>query len=187
MENRIIDGAATWWQCEPRRLARDQAEVRDRFPDLEWRTGGAGGWVGRLPRWPFARPEPQGLVETVGEAGMEVAVVYGHAYPMVPPAIFPFDPEPPLTTRTDQRWHVMGDGSLCLFQDDGAWTGRDSVVDLLLKAAGWRVEFELMRRGAVEAMTINGIVDDAQLDHLFAEIAAQTEETPTNPVGGLAS
>lgn len=187
MKNRIIDGPVTWWQCEPRRLARDQAEVLDRLPDLEWQTGGAGGWVGRLPRWPFARPEPQGLVEMVGEVGLEVAVVYGHAYPMIPPAIFPLDPEPPLTTRTDQRWHVMGDGSLCLFQDDAAWTGRDSVVDLLLKAAGWRVEFELMRRGVIEAMTVNGIVDHPQLDHLLAEMKVQAEETSTSPAGGLAS
>jgi hypothetical protein len=81
----------------------------------------------------------------------------------------------------------MGDGSLCLFQDDAAWTGRDSVVDLLLKAAGWRVEFELMRRGVIEAMTVNGIVDHPQLDHLLAEMKVQAEETSTNPAGGLAS
>jgi hypothetical protein len=172
----------TWWQCEPRRLARDQAEVRDRFPGLEWRPDGAGGWFGRLPRWPFARPEPPGLVETVGEEGLQIGLVYGHAYPMVPPAIFPLDPEPPLSARTDQRWHVMGDGSQCLFQDDATWTGRESVVDLLLKAAGWRVEFELMRRGAIDAMTINGIVEDPQFDHLLAKVAAGEPDLETTNV-----
>jgi hypothetical protein len=161
----------TWWQCEPRRFARDQAEIRDRFPDLVWRSEGAGGWWGRLPRWPFVRQEPPDLVKVVGEEGLEVAVCYGHAYPMVPPAIFPLDPEPGLDARTDHRWHVMGDGSLCLFQDDATWTGRDSVAELLLKAAGWRVEFELLRRGAIDAMTLNGIVQDSQFDHLFAELA----------------
>jgi hypothetical protein len=139
---------------------------------------GAGAWKGRLPRWPFARPEPPGLANLIGELGMKIAVMYGHAYPMVPPAIVPLDPEPALHTRTEQRWHVMGDGSLCLFQDDVTWTGRESVVDVLLKAAGWRVEFELMRRGAIEAMTINGIVDDPQLDHQLAELAASTAEAP---------
>jgi hypothetical protein len=162
----------TWWQCEPRRLARDQMEVTDRFPGLEWRPEGAGGWFGRLRRWPFARGEPPGLVETIGEEGLQIGLVYGHAYPMVAPAIFPIDPEPPLSARTDQRWHVMGDGSLCLLQDDAAWTGRESIVELLLKAAGWRVEFELMRRGVIETMTINGIVADPKLDHLVGEVAA---------------
>lgn len=181
-----IGEPVTWWQCEPRRLARDQAEIRDRFPGLEWRAGGAGGWFGRLPRWPFARQEPAGLVETVGEQGLQIAVVYGHAYPMVPPAIFPLDPEPGLSTRTDQRWHVMGDGSLCLFQDAATWTGRDSVVELLLKAAGWRVEFELMRRGTIEAMTINGVVEDSQFDHLLAEIATGERDTTTTSADPVA-
>ncbi|MEV6520275.1 hypothetical protein AB0M37_31260 [Micromonospora chalcea] len=162
----------TWWQCEPRRLKRDQEEVRQRFPDLEWQSEGAGGWMGHLPRWPFTRPEPPGLVDVIGEKGLLVAVVYGHAYPMVPPAVFPNDPQPPFSARTDQRWHVMGDGSLCLFQDDATWTGRESVLELLLKAAGWRVEFELMGRGLIPGMTINGIVDDDQLDYLFAQPGA---------------
>lgn len=164
------DGAPmTWWQCEPRRLARDQAEVRERFPDLEWQGDGAGEWRGFLPRWPFTRPEPPGLAEMIGLNGLKVAVVYGHAYPMIPPAVHPLDPQPDLLSRTDQRWHVMGDGRLCLFQDDATWTGRDSLVELLLKAAGWRVEFELMKRGMIERMTVSGIVDDGTLDHLFAE------------------
>jgi hypothetical protein len=36
----------------------------------------------------------------LGENGLEIAVVYGHAYPMVPPAIFPLDPQPDLEART---------------------------------------------------------------------------------------
>lgn len=127
--------------------------------------------MGALPRWPFARAEPAGLAETFGGRGLEVAVCYGHAYPMVPPAIFPLDPVPDLIARTDQRWHVMGDGSLCLLQDDAAWSGRESIVELLLKAAGWRVEFELMRRAVIEVMTVNGIVEDPQLDILVAAAA----------------
>jgi hypothetical protein len=115
----------------------------------------------------------------LGENGLEIAVVYGHAYPMVPPAIFPLDPQPDLEARTAQRWHVMGDGSLCLLQDDATWTGRDSVVELLLKAAGWRVEFELMRRGVIEAMTINGIVEDPQFDDLLTGIADGRGDTTT--------
>jgi hypothetical protein len=177
----------TWWQCEPRRLARDQAEISSRFPDLNWQPKGAGGWLGRLPRWPFARPEPPGLVETIGTQGLEIALVYGHAYPMVPPAIHPLDPEPDLIVRTDQRWHVMGDGSLCLFQDDAIWTGRGSVVELLLKAAGWRVEFELMRRGLIGAMTVNGIVEDPQLDHLLAEVAAAEPKASTTDAAARGS
>ncbi|PWU46298.1 hypothetical protein DLJ47_32830 [Micromonospora sp. S4605] len=166
----------TWWQCEPRRLQRDQEEVRARFPNLEWQDAGAGGWMGRLPRWPFARPEPAGLVDVIGEQGLLVAVVYGHAYPMVAPAVHPVDPQPRFSTRTDQRWHVMGDGSLCLFQDDTTWTGRDSIVELLLKAAGWRVEFELMTRGLINAMTINGIVNDDQLDPLLLRASGETDK-----------
>src|SRR4051794_40280999 len=111
---------ATWWQCEPRRFERDRREVGARFPTLEWDAHGAGQWLGRLPRWPFERPEPDGLAELV-PTGLEVAARYGHAYPMVPPAIHPLDPEPLISERTEHRWHVMGDGSLCLMQADTMW------------------------------------------------------------------
>ncbi|GAA3780182.1 hypothetical protein GCM10022225_80550 [Plantactinospora mayteni] len=178
--------AVTWWQCEPRRLARDQAEVGERFPGLQWVGQGAGGWIGRLPRWPFDRPEPAGLRTLVGEEGLEVALVYGHAYPMVAPLIYPQDPEPGIAERTDHKWHVNGDGSLCLLQDDATWNGRGSVTDLLLKAAGWRLEYALMRAGVIEAMTLRGIVDDEQSDHLVAVAAESTGGSPeqqANPDG----
>ncbi len=169
----------TWWQCEPRRLARDHAEIAERFSDLRWIEMGPGGWFGRLPRWPFARAEPPRLVDLIGEDGLLVGVEYGHAYPMMAPLIHPLGPEPDLIERTDHRWHVMGDGSLCLLQDDAAWTGRDSIVDLLLKAAGWRVEYALMKAGVIETMTLRGIVDDDRLDHF---VAAAADNTPTAAV-----
>ncbi|MEU4740675.1 hypothetical protein AB0G02_09420 [Actinosynnema sp. NPDC023658] len=163
----------SWWECEPRRLARDQREVAELFPELTWCGEGAGRWEGRLPRWPFHRPEPTGLAELVGQDGMPIRVQYGHAYPMVPPAIFPLDPEPELIEYRQTRFHVMGDGSLCLLQDYSTWTGRQSVTELLLKAAGWRVEYALLKSGVVESMTINGIVNDASRDHLVGQALEQ--------------
>ncbi|WP_233226336.1 hypothetical protein [Amycolatopsis sp. CA-126428] len=105
---------------------------------------------------------------------MPVEVKYGHAYPMVPPAIYPLDPVPEPVEYTQARFHVMGDGSLCLLQDAATWTGRDSITDLLLKAAGWRIEYTLLKAGVIEAMTINGIVTDASHDHLIDEALAQS-------------
>jgi hypothetical protein len=174
----------TWWQCEPRRLARDRAEISERFPGLERHGRGAGAWVGRLHRWPFARSEPPRLVDLIGFDGLKVEVEYGHAYPMVAPLIRPLDPEPGLLERTNHKWHVMGDGSLCLLQDDAAWTGRESIVGLLLKAAGWRVEYALMKADLIDAMTLRGIVDDDQLDHLVA-LAADSGTADDEPPDGV--
>ncbi|QXV62954.1 hypothetical protein CVV72_12810 [Amycolatopsis sp. TNS106] len=138
---------------------------------MEWEESGAGGWFGRLPLWPFERSAPPGLAELTGGMGLLVHLRYGHAYPAAAPRLEPLDPKPPLDARTDQRWHVLGDGNLCLMQSPSQWTGRESPVGLLLKAAGWRVEYELMSCGAIDAMTINGIVDDAVLDDTIAELA----------------
>jgi hypothetical protein len=170
---------ATWWQCEPRRLARDTADVAESFPDLQWHDADAGHWVGWLPRWPFSRPEPAALAGLVGEEGLRVDVEYGHAYPMVAPSIHPLDVKLGFLERTNQRWHVMGDGSLCLLQSHAEWDPRGSIVDLLLKAAGWRVEYALMKAGLIEAMTINGIVTDDRNDHLVTKaltIPADTDD-----------
>lgn len=167
------DRPLTWWECEPKRLARDQREVTQWCSDLTWVPEGAGMWQGRLPLWPFDRAEPGGLRGLIGQEGMPVMVVYGHAYPMVPPAVYPLDPKPELTEFTQTRFHVMGDGRLCLLQDASSWTGRDSIIDLLLKAAGWRVEYALIKAGVIEAMTISGIVNDASQDHLIARALEQ--------------
>jgi len=163
------DRSVTWWECEPKRLVRDLNEVGEAFPELTWVPEGAGRWEGRLPRWPFDRPEPTRLSELIGNDGMPVTVRYGHAYPMVPPSIFPLDPVPELDEYNWTRFHVLGDGSLCLLQDSSIWTGRESVVDLLLKAVGWRVEYALLKSGVIGHMTVNGIVSDSSSDHLVTQ------------------
>jgi len=185
--------AVAWWQAEPRRLDRDRAEVARAFPDLvftdpgqERRTGrktraGQGGWSGVLPRWPFERPEPAGLTALTGQNGLELRVDYVPAYPMVMPRLWPLDPEPDFMERTQSTWHVLPIGALCLLQSDAAWDPDTSLVDLLLKAAGWRIEYALMRAGAIEAMTTNGIVTDDRLDHLLHAPQQDPPRTPDGP------
>jgi hypothetical protein len=62
---------------------------------------------------------------------------------------------------TQHRWHALGDGSLCLFQTETAGDPGDSICDLIIKAAAWRVEYALVKSGAMAAMTLNGIVSDS--------------------------
>ncbi|MEU3571253.1 hypothetical protein AB0E96_22945 [Kitasatospora sp. NPDC036755] len=163
-----------WWDAEPQRLRRDQEEITGQFPELDWNPEGAGAWEGILPRWPFTRPEPPALQAWFPE-GLRVRLSYFQAHPMVAPLIYPLDPEPLAVEWTQEKWHVNGDGSLCLLREDSAWTGRESVTDLLLKAAAWRVEYALVKLGGIEQMTLHGIVDDAQHDHLLAQPPAPVE------------
>jgi hypothetical protein len=108
---------------------------------------------------------------------------YSAAHPMVPPQVHPVDPEPALDERTQHRWHVAPGGALCLLQTYGAWTPESSIVELLLKAAGWRVEYALMKSGVVDAMTVNGIVSDPSRDHLVAQAADAVPNQPPPEVG----
>ncbi|MEU9014747.1 hypothetical protein AB0D12_34395 [Streptomyces sp. NPDC048479] len=159
----------TWWACEPRRLKRDQREITAAFPDLLYDGEGAGSWHGTLPLWPFDRPQPPYLTDWMGTTGLRVAMAFPQAYPMVPPHIFPLDPVPELAEWTQSRWHVNGDGTLCLLRAHALWTGRESVVDLLLKAAAWRVEYALMKHGAISQMSDCGIVEDDCFDHFLTQ------------------
>lgn len=180
-----------WTHAEPDRLRRDRAEIGAFAPLLAYRgpeaTDGVaeshGGWVGELPRWPFDRARPDRLDELIGEHGLKVVVMYSPAYPMVPPVIYPVDPEPLLDEQTQTAWHVAPGGSLCLLQSLGAWRPEASITELLAKAAGWRVEYALTKGGVIDAMSTNGIVSDDSWDHLIARAVeltdAQSAETTT--------
>lgn len=157
-----------WWQAEPARLARDRREVSAAFPSLIFCEDGQAGWSGRLPMWPFERPEPPRL-DGLAPGGVEIVLAYGAAYPIVSPLIFPRDPEPLPLELTQTRWHVLGNGALCLFQTQADWDPASSVVDLLRRAAGWRVEYALLKAGVRDDMSLSGIVNDDGLDHLVAE------------------
>ncbi len=164
-----------WTEVEPERLARDLAEVAELAPDMHFQAPGKlggtehhGMWAGRLPVWPLARPEPDGL-DALVPAGLECMVLCSAAHPMIPPQVRPISPEPMLLERSQHKWHVAPAGALCLMQSTGDWDPLDSVADLLVKAAAWRVEYALMKAGVIEWMSLSGIVSDGSFDHLIGE------------------
>jgi hypothetical protein len=111
---------------------------------------------------------------------LRVQLAYGHAFPMIPPAVWPLDPEPSIGQRTQHAWHVNGDGSLCLLETMAAWTGRDPAAELIIKAAGWFIEYLLMSAGLITRMTSSGLSSDVSIDEVItrASTAARPEVSP---------
>lgn len=188
-QNELLDPPIYWHDAEPGRLRRDLFEVSQHAPDLVFTAGpGAapngvhhhGVWSGRLPLWPFERPEPPGLRDLV-EEGLTCEVYCSAAHPMLPPRIYPISPVPEVIERSQHTWHVAPDGSLCLMQTLGDWDPTTSIAELLEKACGWRIEYALMKAGAIETMTLSGIVSDDSLDHLIA--TAKTAQHDADPGG----
>ncbi len=172
-----------WWQAEPSRLAKDRQEISAAFPGLGLSLKeGQGHWAGRLPVWPFERPAPDGLDRLV-PAGAHIVLAYTPAYPIVSPYVFPVEPEPLPLELTQTRWHVLGNGALCLFQTQADWDPASSVVGLLTKAAGWRIEYALLKAGAREDMTMAGLANDGSLDALVTETAATLSPLPETAPG----
>lgn len=167
-----------WPDAEPAILERDLAEISVFAPALVYEPPQIldgqvvhhGKWSGRLPVWPFERHQPEGLGELV-PTGASVVMFCSPAHPVLPPRIASVDPEPEIEERTQHKWHVAPGGSLCLLQSDGDWTPGTSPVELLMKAAGWRIEYALMKAGVVESMSTSGIVSDPARDQLIAEAA----------------
>ncbi len=170
-----------WWRAEPSRLDRDRREIGQAFPDLTFDPDGEGSWHGTLPLWPFERPAPEGLDVLTGGQGLVMRLGYHGAYPVVSPWITPVDPEPLVGEWTQTRYHVLGNGTLCLFQTQADWNPSSSVVELLLKAAGWRVEYALLKAGARTDMTMAGIVRDPSLDDLVTATAASLPPAVEDP------
>ena len=167
-----------WTDTEPARLDRDKADIAAFAPEMVFIEPQSspqthGGWSGPIPAWPFDRDEPVGLNLLLGDSSFEVAIIYPSAYPMTPPRFFPLNVEPEPEEHSQSKWHVAPDGFLCLLQSTGGWIPEASPTELIAKAAGWRIEYALMKAGARESMTVNGIVSDASLDQLIAETASQ--------------
>lgn len=165
--------ARPWSEAEPRRFRSDTETLAGFAPNLEWRSDDQA-WTGELPVWPFRRTSPPGLHELLPR-GLVVTVAPPPVYPMVAPVLYPVDPDPPMAVRTHQRWHVAGDGRLCLMKSPGQWDPREPLTDLLLRAIGWHVEYALMIRGLIPAMTVNSIVEDDQHDALIEAAAIAPE------------
>ncbi|MEZ0108760.1 hypothetical protein ABH920_002761 [Catenulispora sp. EB89] len=161
--------ARTWWQEEPALLLRETVAMATLAPDLHWQPQGAGLWQGSAPWWPFDRPAPAGLDALSSGRTLKVQVAYGHGFPVAAPSIWALDPEPQLAHRLNHAWHVNGDGSLCLLASPAVWSGREPAAELVAKAVGWFIEYLLLSRGLIEAMTNTGIGADPSLDTLIRD------------------
>ena len=148
--------------------------------DLVWSAQGSGSWTGLVPVWPFDRAAPPGLDTFMASRRLRVQMTYGHAFPVTPPAVWPLDPEPSIEHRTQHAWHVNGDGSLCLIETAAAWTGRDPAAELIVKAAGWFIEYLLMSAGLITQMTNTGLSSDVSMD----EVITRTTRPEASPGGG---
>ncbi len=168
MSELLKAAARSWWQDEPWRLAREQEAMRVAAPDLAWLPGEpSGGWQGKVPVWPFARPEPTGLAGLLGGQALEVRIVCGHAFPMVEPEVRPLSVEVPSGALGWTSWHVAPGGSLCLLQASAQWDPAATASELVPKISGWYIEYQLVVRGLIQAMTEHGLEADGSLDILI--------------------
>ena len=158
----------SWLLAEPVVLATERAAMELVAPSLIWRVDDpAGGWDGIVPVWPFARPRPKDLDGFLSGERLRVSINYIQAHPMIPPKIFPVGRNPDPNHWTLHQWHLNGDGSLCLVRTVEDWTGGSTAADLVVKSSSWFLEYVLLTRGHVDAMTECGIVTDDSLDRLF--------------------
>ena len=160
------DERVPWPTAEPTRYSAELEAMAQVAPGLAWNEV-ALAWTGELPPWPFARPAPPTLEQFLAGRRFLARVQYSQGFPMVAPRIVPVDPQPDPIVRTRHDWHVNGDGTLCLFRQASDWDGDGTAAELVVKAAGWFLEYLLMEAGRIEEMTEAGVVNDDRLDHLL--------------------
>jgi hypothetical protein len=164
-----------WVDAEPQVAAREREAMSKRCQDmlwsdsLEWPQGRVGvGWEGLAPAWGANRTQPPGVEGLLAGRRLLLRAIYPEAFPMVPPDLYPIDPEVPRDRRTQNRWHVNGDGSLCTVQAAEDWQPTDTAADLVRKASCWFIEYLLVDAGELDRMTERGIFTDTTLDALLA-------------------
>lgn len=166
----------SWIDAEPDLVEREKAAMAEHAPEMAWRDDlvylmrPVVGWVGKAPVWSADRPKPAGVDELLAGRQLELAVFYPEGFPMAAPALLPLDPEVPIDRRTLHRWHVNGNGTLCLVQRADDWQPTDTAADLVRKASGWFIEYLLVDGGHREAMTERGMSADTAADKTLASM-----------------
>lgn len=162
----------SWWEDEPDRMEREIAAMLEAAPGLRWLTADeepSGGWEGPVPMWPFDRPTPTGVSALVADEPLRVRIACGHAFPMVEPAVRPLNVDVPNAAFGWTTWHVLPNGNLCLLRESVAWDPRVAAAELIPKISGWYLEYQLLRRGLIDAMTESGLAADDSRDRLLAD------------------
>lgn len=166
----------SWVDAETELVEREKAAMAEHAPEMTWRDDlvyerrPAFGWTGMAPVWGGDRPKPAGVDELRDGRQLELAVFYPEGFPMAPPALLPLDPDVPIGRRTQHRWHINGDGSLCLVQRADDWQPTDTAADLVRKSSGWFIEYLLVDGGHREEMTECGILEDTAVDEILGRL-----------------
>lgn len=137
-------------------------------PDMEWADDlPAKGWRGIAPEWPMPRPRPAKLEKLLQGRRMQLEVRYSQGFPAQAPGLVPLDPAPDLSRRGREKWHLNGDGTLCLLRRISDWTGAATAADLVEKAGSWFIEYRAVEEGLLEEMSAVGMWGDDKLDALI--------------------
>jgi hypothetical protein len=129
-----------------------------------------GGWRGQVPLWPFGRPRPARLAEVVPPNQRVVEIRCAEAHPMLAPTVWPKGVSLPKAALGWHDWHLTLAGGLCLLQNATAWDPQEFVAELVPKISGWLIEYALVQRGLIPAMTEQGIQANDSLDPLLFEV-----------------
>jgi hypothetical protein len=171
-------GRQSWTDAEPRILRREHEAMGERAPEMQWRDEVVGpdgkvgkGWEGLAPTWGGDRPKPDGVDGLLAGRQLRLKVIYREAFPAVPPALFPVDPDPPPERRTQHYWHLNPNGSLCLMRNAGDWKQTDTAAALVAKASGWFIEYLLVEADEIDGMTVTGIFTSTGIDPVLKKFA----------------
>jgi hypothetical protein len=159
----------SWLEAEPGRVEVEKEVMADRAPQMVWFEGlgrglGRGGFEGLAPLWPMPRRRPSGLERLTGGAQLRLRVEYRQGFPAQPPRLVPLSPAPGVERRMQERFHVNGDGSICLILHPSDWSSDNHAADLVEKASGWFVEYLAVECGLIQEMSREGIFNDDYLD-----------------------
>jgi hypothetical protein len=167
----VVTERIDWRDAEPTILQRERAAMSDRAPDMDWTDEMAGGWQGLAPGWPRGLSPPRNLDRLLHGRRLRLAVRYTQGFPMAPPRVDPLDPLPPPERRADHRWHLNGDGSLCLLFSAADWPEHATAVDLVEKACGWFVEYLALEAELIDEMSeVGPLSGNAALEAALATL-----------------
>lgn len=137
-----------WYEFDKSRVVLECQKMQDKFPKFI---------LSKYERKLAWEGEVNAIPEGVEAVPLRIRLIYSDAFPIVPPKVYPIEPELPKDDWGHQ-WHRWQAGNLCYIEPT-LWHMNYTAVDIIEKIEIWYFNFLAYKFGKIDMMPDTGMAN----------------------------